>query len=78
MTIFENGSYRAMYYAGRVKISDVVRQGRTAFCTVTPTGGRPQRAEIRHSLNRRDEVCSFTGRDGLYYLVSSSDKERIK
>lgn len=76
MTIFENGIYRVMYYNGHVTVSDVVRQGRTAFCTVTTRDGRERRVEIRRSLNRRDEVCTFTDRDGLYYIVSSGDREK--
>lgn len=75
MTIFENGIYRVMY-AGHVTVSGIVRQRRTAFCNITTSDGREFRAEIRRSLNMRDEICHFTGRDGLCYIVSSSNREK--
>lgn len=75
MTIFESGIYRVMYY-GRVTVSGIVRQRRTAFCKITASDGRELHAEIRRSQNMQYEICHFTGRDGLCYIVSSSDKEK--
>ncbi len=75
MTISENGIYIVMYY-GRVTVSGIVRQKRTAFCKITGPDGREFRAEIRRSQNTRDEVCHFTGRDGLCYIVSSGNREK--
>lgn len=75
MVIFENGTYRAMYY-GRVAVSDIARQGRTAFCKITSPNGWELRAEIRRGYTGRDEICHFTDGRGLCYIVSSRSKEK--